>query len=298
MINRGREIQWVSALQVENSANALHLSPPLPWGCAPRFIMNPNPTKTRRQGKSKRQGRKASSTKVPKQPVRMSGSSVTHTIDSFLPVFPNMTVRKLRYCTGNVITATAGVLVSHVFSLSGLYDPDITGTGHQPMGFDQIMPFYEHYHVLHCNAHVTFTNKQSAYRGYVALKITPDTALPTSSDDLVEEGRAVVDPIGGANDAFNGTKVLKASVNVPAINGLTRANYLADTSSEGTIASNPTEQTYLHVACWSPAGQNLDVEFNVVLEYTAAFTEPRNLTSSATILGDRALRKRVGELKI
>lgn len=228
----------------------------------------------------------------------MRGSSVTHTVDSFIPIFPNMTVRKLRYCAGNSVTASAGILASHVFSLSGLYDPDITGTGHQPMGFDQIMPFYEHYHVLHCSAHVTFQNRNATYRGYVGLKITPDTALPANSDDLVEEGRAVVDPIGGGNDAFNGSKVMKCSVNVPLVNGLSRANFLANDGMRGTISSNPTEQTYLHVCAWSPAGQNLDVEFNIVLEYTAVFTEPRNLVNSSKILGDIAIKERLAELKL
>lgn len=240
--------------------------------------MPPKPKAKARRSRPNRKKNQAE--KPPKQPVHMSGTSVNATVDSFIPIFPNMATRRLRYSSGNVVTCPSGVLTSHVFSMSGLYDPDITATGHQPLGFDDMMRFYEHYHVLYCKAKVTFMNKQPLYRGFVALKIAPDTAKSYDYEVLVEEGRASVDFIAGESSSFNGTKLLTAEVNVPAVNGLTRQNFLADSNLRGTIASNPDEQTYLHVCAWSPAGQNLDVEFNAVLEFTAVFTEPRNLTKA------------------
>lgn len=240
--------------------------------------MPPKPKAKPRRSRPRNKKNKAE--KPPSQPVHMSGTSVIATVDSFIPVFPNMATRRLRYSAGNVITSPSGVLTAHIFTLSGLYDPDITGTGHQPLGFDDMMRFYEHYHVLHCKARVTFMNKQPLYRGFVALKVAPDTSLSFDYEVLVEEGRASVDFISGDSSTFNGTKLLTAEVNVPAVNGLTRQNFLADPDLRGTISSNPSEQTYLHVCAWSPAGQNLDVEFNAVLEFTAVFTEPRNLTKS------------------
>lgn len=191
-----------------------------------------------------------------------------------------MTVRKLRYNDYGVIDITSGVLGTYVFSLSGLYDPNITGTGHQPMGFDQLMAFYEHYHVLRCKAIVTFMCRSPNGHGQVALKVTPDTAPPGSGTDLVEEGRAVTDSVGGDNYQAQGTRTLSIDVDVPRVNGLTRQNYLADTDLQGTIASNPTDQTYLQLCHWSPSLNTMTVEWNIVLEYTAAFTEPRNLSSS------------------
>lgn len=300
MINRGRGVHTGACFTsgLDPRTNLVYTLPSA-GGCATIYpIMIRTSKQRKRQGKSKSKGPARSRPTNLRQPVQLSGSSVTHTLDSFLPIFPNITTRRLRYATGNTIVAASGLLTTHVFTLSGLYDPDITGTGHQPMGFDNIMPFYEHYHVINAKVHVTFMNKQSLYRGYVGLKITPDTAAPASYEDLVEEGRAVVDNIGGANDAFNGSKVLRASVNVPAVNGLTRKNFIANEATQGTIASNPSEQTYLHVCAWSPAAQSLDVEFYAVIEYTAVFTEPRNLTSSSKLLSERHLARRIEELKL
>jgi len=209
----------------------------------------------------------------------MSGHSNT-IVDSFLPVFPNLAVRKLRYSTANIITVTSGVLNTHVFSLNGLYDPDVSGTGHQPMGFDQIMPFYEHYHVTKVRAQVIFSMAESDRAGSIGIKITPDTTPPGSHEDFIEEGRNAWDTIAGAASTTNGTKELKCSVNVPAVNGLSRANFLADTSYQGTIATNPSEQTYLHVGAWSTPLQGFSVRFDIVIDYEAVFTEPRNLVPS------------------
>jgi len=243
--------------------------------------MNKNLNHKRRQGKSKRQSRN-NANRVPRQPVVMSVASANCNaiVDSYLPIFPNIAVRKLRYSTANIISVTSGGLVTHVFSLNGLYDPDYTGTGHQPMGFDQMMPFYNHYHVTKVKAHVIFSMLESDRAGQVGLKVTPDTVPPANSEDLVEEGRNTWDCIAGAASTTNGTKALKCSVNVPAINGLSRANFLADPDYQGTIISNPAEQTYLHICAWSTPLLSFSVRFDIVLDYEAVFTEPRNLTPS------------------
>ena len=240
--------------------------------------MNKTSRTNKRQGKSKRQSRN-NANKLPRQPVIMSGNSNT-IVDSFLPIFPNVAVRKLRYTTANQISVTSGVLNTHVFSLNGLYDPDYTGTGHQPMGFDQMMPFYNHYHVTKAKVHVIFSMLEGDRAGAVGIKVTPDTTPPGSHEDLIEEGRNSWDTIAGAASTTNGTKALRCSVNVPAVNGLSRANFLADTEYQGTIISNPTEQTYIHLCAWSSSLNSFTVRFDVVIDYEAVFTEPRNLTPS------------------
>lgn len=209
---------------------------PLRWGAPTSILMNKisnQSAKNKRRTKTGSKRQNKNKTKGTKQPVRMWGGSVTTTVDSFLPVFPNITTRRLRYAERGAAGSTSGVVGTYVFTLSGLYDPNISGTGHQPMGFDEIMPFYEHYHVLRADVHVTFEIEGNG-KGFVALKITPDTSVPADPLTLIEEGRNVVDYIDATASA-NASKVLRASVNVPGVMGLTRRNFLADTDTGGAI---------------------------------------------------------------
>lgn len=219
----------------------------------------------------------------------MQGGSFTSTVDSFLPIFPNLTTRRLRYTDKAALSSVSGVLSSYSYTLSGLYDPNITGTGHQPMGFDEIMTFYEHYHVLTAKVHVTFQNV-SAGNGYVCLKISPDSTPPPDPFTCIEEGRNVVDFLD-VPGSTNCAKVLRATVNVPGVMGLNRRNFLADTDTGGAVSSNPAEQTYLHLCAWAESTL-MQVAPTVVIEYTAVFTEPRNLTASRTLMSKASLESK------
>lgn len=46
--------------------------------------------------------------------------------------------------------------IEYTFAINGLHDPDITGTGHQPRGWDQWKNFYGYYLVRGCKYDITF----------------------------------------------------------------------------------------------------------------------------------------------
>jgi len=81
---------------------------------------------------------------------RGSGPQLGTTIVSnTMPIFSAKTTRALRYSDYFQLTTTSGAVSTYVFAANGLYDPNITGTGHQPMGFDQLLQFYNHYQNLY-----------------------------------------------------------------------------------------------------------------------------------------------------
>lgn len=56
---------------------------------------------------------------------------------------------KLRYVGyGTMNPAAAVTSTCHVFRLNSLYDPDYTGAGHQPYGYDQMSTFWTDYRVV------------------------------------------------------------------------------------------------------------------------------------------------------
>ena len=77
--------------------------------------------------------------------------------------FPIAKTYKLRYDQdGYISVGTLGVLgTQQSFNLNSLYDPDRTGTGHQPYGFDALSVAYTRYKVWGCWVDLTFYNVQT-----------------------------------------------------------------------------------------------------------------------------------------
>ena len=71
--------------------------------------------------------------------------------------FPDTLQTTLRYQETLSLSSSSGALFGYVYNLNGLYDPNHTGTGHQPLYFDQLMTIYNHYIVIGAKITVKFT---------------------------------------------------------------------------------------------------------------------------------------------
>lgn len=67
---------------------------------------------------------------------------------------------KLRYRQKIALTAST-TFQYNVFRLNSVYDPDYTGVGGQPMGFDQLAGLYNKFTVYGCKARITCTQAGS-----------------------------------------------------------------------------------------------------------------------------------------
>lgn len=192
-----------------------------------------------------------------------------------MPIFGTRTRRTLRYVANFIgLSSGAGTAGSYVFSANGLYDPDITGTGTQPKGFDQIMQFFYHYTVIRSRARVTFSST-SGVGPLVALAVASIATPLTSIESLMESGRCSttwLTPVGIA-----GSKVtLTAAVNVGKYES--KVNVLDDPNLKGTVAGNPAEQIYFVLYIFNPVDVVVvSSAVSVVIEYDAWFYEPQDL---------------------
>lgn len=195
-----------------------------------------------------------------------------------LALFPVSTVRRLRYVdTGLSFTTGTGLAGGYVFSCNGLYDPDITGTGHQPVGFDQMMLSYLHYCVLRARAKVLFHNEASAYVT-CAIAVRASSTLQTVPNQILEDGLVVYTSMMQTT-TYTGSVLLEMPCDVARFGGVRQ---LRDNSLyRGDSASNPSEQSYFHIYAWdSETASARTVSFQVLIEYEAAFMEPNNLVES------------------
>lgn len=148
----------------------------------------------------------------------------------------------LRYTSRVVIDAD--VDSDTVIAMNGVYDPDITGVGHQPRLFDQMMGLYQRYRVLACAASYSFapvatTNAGACFVGILAT---------LSATNLEGTGlNALMD-----NSAFN-YKISNGLGSAEAIK-IEREDALSavidsnnDDSEYGSSSANPGTIGYYHL---------------------------------------------------
>lgn len=182
------------------------------------------------------------------------------------------------YSNSSLSVPVTGLGVGYVYSANGLYDPDISGTGTQPMGFDQMMVFYEHYTVFSARIRVTFRNFSTAIAPVVYIAARGDTTVFTDPLQIMETGNTVSTQLMPAN-ITGSLKELTMTVRVAAFLGF---DDLMDSNvARGDIASNPTEGVFFHVgAFYNETAAAGTVTFQVRLEYDAVFSEARVITPS------------------
>jgi hypothetical protein len=166
-----------------------------------------------------------------------------------------------------------------VFSANGLYDPDITGSGHQPMGFDQMMLSYNHYTVTSCVLTATFHNF-AASTPVISVKVDAGSTPSTVVDTIMEFGLNTHSVLE-SKSTFGSVKVLTIPLSLRKFEGV--KDVVDVTDMQGTVAANPVEQAYFHIQCWDNAGVTTNVLVEYILEFRAVFLEPRVLTPSLAL---------------
>jgi hypothetical protein len=194
------------------------------------------------------------------------------------PLFPARSkVMMLPYYTSFQVSSGAVAAGTFITSMNGLYDPLTTG-GSQPMGFDQMMIFYEHYTVLKCKAVAVIRNQSTALCTDACLAVRADVTPITSIKTIMETGNSIAVKLGIGNGQGH-VKELALEVDVAKFGGVD--DILDNFDSRGTVAANPVEQSYLHISCWnSETVGTVNIWVELRLQYYAVFTEPRVITPS------------------
>jgi len=190
---------------------------------------------------------------------------------------PVSTTRTLKYAAFPSINPGIGAMGQYVFSANGCYDPDITGTGHQPYGFDQMMAMYNHYEVVESCIRVTPFSTQVTVPFVFCIKLD-DNSVGTGTPELAME-MPMTASVAVSNYA-NGTSrtQLYKKFNQLSFWG-TKSS---DRETWGDVASNPVDQAYFVISAGPVSGSEdlLALLFCVEIEFVVKFHEPKDLPVS------------------
>jgi len=192
------------------------------------------------------------------------------------PVPAHKFIHSKYVATTRAINPGAGIAGIHVWSCNGMYDPDITSTGHQPMGFDEWMMFYEHYTVLSAKITVSFMPNftDSTANQYVCGIYTDSntTSSSTVTALLEQPGTLYSYLTPQATKPLKLTKTWAAS----SFFGKTKADVMAESELKGSDAANPSEQAYWHTFVAASDYTGIDaasINLNVQIEFFSVLTE-------------------------
>jgi hypothetical protein len=148
------------------------------------------------------------------------------------------------------------------------------------MGFDEMMLYYNHYCVLNCRIQAICKGISSS-RMTICLRMDGSATPLTVIDRIVEVGGAVIDYLD-LGTTYGSCTRLELAVDIAKLQGISRSALTADSSLRGTVAANPTELSYFHLQLWDAAAQTGSVNCDIIMDFTAAFIEPRDITESIT----------------
>lgn len=201
--------------------------------------------------------------------------------------FPKSKLVRMRYVDEITINAGTSGSVRYVFRANSLFDPNFTGTGHQPKGFDQNMIFYNHYTVLGSMCTMTYANKTGAndIPGYTAILLTDDgvTSAPWTEPFEMFESRYFTrqkPSFAGTERGYVGQKnFLKKKFSAKKF--FARRNINSDPELRGTATTNPTEGAFFECVVFPIATNDPSpMTFLVIIEYIALLTEPNDISTS------------------
>jgi len=207
-----------------------------------------------------------------------NGAQLSQVVERWMPFTPPKRRLTLRYCDTIALTSTSGAVATWVIRANDLFDPDLTGTGHQPMGFDPMMLFYNHFCVLKAKLTCTFQSTSGAVsQGLIRYDAS---ATPLTVIDRILELGGCVSTMMGTQGGLGSSMTIDLSLNVAKLQGVTPATILADPTLRGDAATSPTELTYFHIQLFDTGGASSGAYVTFYLEQEAVFTEPRDNVES------------------
>ncbi|WP_445779495.1 hypothetical protein [Shewanella sp.] len=194
---------------------------------------------------------------------------------------PDTTVVRLKYCDDLTITVpNSPVGTNYLFRCNSIFDPDFTGTGHQPLGHDQWSQFYERYVVTKATLTATFKStygevNQPTNVGVCLIANT--SAAITSADNFAENNRTTYGYVCRDLGMTRITKVFKPN------DFFGNENIIDDDEKGALFGANPIDGAYWQLKMWHPS-QGFPVAaplfVNVAITYECVLRERKELVGS------------------
>lgn len=178
-------------------------------------------------------------------------------------------ITRMKYTDNVTISTLPTVTSSYEFRLNSVYDPNYTGSGHQPYGFDQLAALYSRYRVF-ATKWIIQIPPTSDVLHMAVLPVNGATTI-TSFTQVAEYPKAMVKSCSAATN----TTYFKGKCYLPRLGGDKRSEYKSDDRFGALCTTNPTEDMKLQFYQYNPsASATVTTRFFITLIYYTEFYDP------------------------
>lgn len=202
-----------------------------------------------------------------------------------IPIFPQSKLVKgmLYYEASISLAGTSGAASTYTFSCNDAFDPNHTGSGHQPMGFDQMMSVYDQFTVVGSSITVQFAPAIASVITRVGLSLKDASASVTNITQLMENGLSEMALcVGAKQPGQHCAPTLTMHCDVQKFFGIIRRDdFLQNPNFLGNASTSPLEQCYFQITAWDlMLSETYSIAADVLVSYDVYFWEPKKETTS------------------
>jgi hypothetical protein len=198
--------------------------------------------------------------------------------------WPTVLPVKLRYSDLRAVVAS-GNQGQYIYRLNSVFDPDETGVGGQPAGYDQLKTLYGRYRVMACKYNVSMTGMTSGGAGMLAVAPS-DSALSTTAEAVADFRYAK-----SGEFQYSGFKAqVSGTLHIGELLGYSDESVLANSNLDAAVTGNPAFQQHLLIN-FETTGATDTVELDVTLEYFVRMEVP-------IVVQDSVARNRFAHLRL
>lgn len=190
--------------------------------------------------------------------------------------FPQKVKMTHKYYEQFNLNSALGILTTYQFRANGMYDPNITGTGHQPQFFDQMNALYNHWVVVGSKITIMPSSNIDSSRGFqIVAYLNDDSTTAGDFESAVQQPNSVNAVYAPGRDNPN----LELTFSAKKMFG---GNVLNNNRLLGNNVTDPPEQTVytIHMKATDPSATDCNVAIAVLIEYIAVWVETKDIAKS------------------
>lgn len=173
----------------------------------------------------------------------------------------------------------AGAGGSYTFAINNCFDPNFTGAGSQPLGFDQYAALYGRYRVLSVKFEIVAGNR-TALPEQFGYFTSPQSTLSADPNAWSVQNKSARMTMLSPNTAGPAVAHFRGNADMAGLFGVTRAEFEIEHDFVAATGAGPTRAAYLHLFVRGVSGTIATYDYTIRLWMTTEFSNPVALSLS------------------